>query len=600
MSEKSGTRNSVGLLDIAGRVPGLLMDAPTILRGVTTGFLARPSAKTSIGKVFQDRAARYADKVFLKFEDQEITYGEANETVNRYAAVLAARGVGHGDVVGIMLRNSPEPVLLMLAAVKCGAISGMLNYNQRDEVLKHSLGLLNAAVVVTDTEFVEAITESGADTDGVITLDELKRLAETAPATNPATTSAVLAKDKAFYIFTSGTTGMPKASVMTHYRWLRALAGFGGLGMRLNSNDTLYCCLPLYHNNALTVALSSVLNSGATLALGKSFSASKFWDDVIRHGATAFVYIGEVCTYLLNQEPKDTDRKHKVRVIAGNGLRPAIWDDFTERFGIDRVCEFYAASEGNTAFVNFFSLDKTTGICPTPVAFVEYDESGDPIRDKDGRVRKVANGEPGLLLSKVSNFQPFDGYTDKEATEKKLVRDAFKEGDVWFNTGDLMRSQGFGHAAFTDRLGDTFRWKGENVATTEVEAAVSSDPQVEEATVFGVEVPDTGGKAGMVAVQLKEGKEFDGKSLAKAAFDKLPGYAVPLFVRVVKELAHTSTFKSQKVDLRKEGYGGSSGEGDDDDVKVEDPIYVLSGRDEGYVPFYEEYLKEVKDGKKPK
>ncbi|HEY9264178.1 MAG TPA: AMP-binding protein, partial [Mycobacterium sp.] len=427
MSEKSGTRNSVGLLDIAGRVPGLLMDAPTILRGVTTGFLARPSAKTSIGKVFQDRAARYADKVFLKFEDQEITYGEANETVNRYAAVLAARGVGHGDVVGIMLRNSPEPVLLMLAAVKCGAISGMLNYNQRDEVLKHSLGLLNAAVVVTDTEFVEAITESGADTDGVITLDELKRLAETAPATNPATTSAVLAKDKAFYIFTSGTTGMPKASVMTHYRWLRALAGFGGLGMRLNSNDTLYCCLPLYHNNALTVALSSVLNSGATLALGKSFSASKFWDEVIRYGATAFVYIGEVCTYLLNQEPKDTDRKHKVRVIAGNGLRPAIWDDFTERFGIDRVCEFYAASEGNTAFVNFFSLDKTTGICPTPVAFVEYDESGDPVRDKDGRVRKVANGEPGLLLSKVSNFQPFDGYTDKEATEKKLVRDAFKE-----------------------------------------------------------------------------------------------------------------------------------------------------------------------------
>ncbi|WP_137145526.1 long-chain-acyl-CoA synthetase FadD6 [Mycolicibacterium sp. CR10] len=600
MTEKSGTRSSVGLLDIASQVPGLLMDAPTILRGVATGFLARPSAKTSIGKVFQDRAARYSDKLFLKFDDREITYGEANETVNRYAAVLAARGVGHGDVVGIMLRNSVEPVLLMLAAVKCGAISGMLNYNQRDDVLKHSLGLLSASVVVADTEFVEHISESGADTTGLLTLDELKQLAETAPATNPATTSAVLAKDKAFYIFTSGTTGMPKASVMTHYRWLRALAGFGGLGMRLNSSDTLYCCLPLYHNNALTVALSSVLNSGATLALGKSFSASKFWDDIIRYDATAFVYIGEVCTYLLGQPEKDTDRKHRVRVIAGNGLRPAIWDDFTDRFGIDRVCEFYAASEGNTAFVNVLNVDKTTGICPTPVAFVEYDESGDPVRDKDGRVRKVANGEPGLLLSKVSNFQPFDGYTDKEATEKKLVRDAFKEGDVWFNTGDLMRSQGFGHAAFTDRLGDTFRWKGENVATTEVEAAVATDPQVEEATVYGVEVPDTGGKAGMVAIQLKDGQEFDGKALAKAVYSKLPGYAVPLFVRVVEELAHTSTFKSQKVDLRKEGYGGSSGEGDDDDVKVEDPIYVLSGKSEGYVPFYDEYLAEVKDGKKPK
>ncbi|MFB1297714.1 long-chain-acyl-CoA synthetase FadD6 [Mycobacterium sp. pW049] len=598
--QKSGTRSSVGLIDIAKQVPGLLKDTPTMVRGVVTGFGARPSAKTSIGKVFQERAAQHAGNVFLKFEDREITYGEANEIVNRYAAVLATKGVGHGDVVGIMMRNSPEPILLMLAAVKCGAISGMLNYHQRDEVLKHSLGLLDAAVVVAETEFVEHITDSGADTDGLITLDDLKQLAETAPTTNPATTAAVLAKDKAFYIFTSGTTGMPKASVMTHYRWLRALAGFGGLGMRLNSHDTLYCCLPLYHNNALTVALSSVLNSGAALAIGKSFSASKFWDDVIRYDATAFVYIGEVCAYLLNQPEKPTDRKHKVRVICGNGLRPAIWDDFTKRFGIKRVCEFYSASESNTAFVNFFNLDKTTGICPSPVAFVEYDESGDPVRDDNGRVKKVKNGEPGLLLSKVSSFQPFDGYTDKKESEKKLVRDAFKEGDTWFNTGDLMRAQGFGHAAFTDRLGDTFRWKGENVATTEVEAAVSTDPQVEEATVFGVEVPDTGGKAGMVAIQLKDGKEFDGKALAKAAFDKLPGYAVPLFVRIVEELAHTSTFKSQKGDLRKEGYGGSSGEGDEDDVKVEDPIYVLSGRDEGYVEFYEEYLTEVKDGKKPK
>jgi fatty-acyl-CoA synthase len=599
--QKSGTRNSVGLLDIASHVPGLLMDAPTILRGVITGFGARPSAKTSIGRVFQERAARHADKVFLKFGDEEITYREANRTVNRYAAVLAARGVGHGDVVGIMLRNSPDPVLIMLAAVKCGAISGMLNYHQRGDVLKHSLGLLSATVLVADPDFVDPINESGADTDALVTLDEFKRLAETAPTGNPASTAAVLAKDKAFYIFTSGTTGMPKASVMTHYRWLRALAGFGGLGMRLNSSDTLYCCLPLYHNNALTVALSAVLNSGATLALGKSFSASKFWDEVMRYDATAFVYIGEICAYLLNQPPKDTDRKNKVRVIAGNGLRPSIWDDFTERFGIDRVCEFYAASEGNTAFVNILNVDKTTGICPTPVAFAEYDgETGDPVRDDNGRVKKVRNGEPGLLLSKVSNFQPFDGYTDKEESEKKLIRDAFKEGDVWFNTGDLMRSQGFGHAAFTDRLGDTFRWKGENVATTEVEAAISADPQVEEATVFGVEVEGAGGKAGMAAIQLKEGQEFDGKALAKAAYDKLPSYAVPLFVRVMKELAHTSTFKSQKVDLRKEGYGGSTGEGDEEAEKIEDPIYVLSGKDEGYVEFYDEYPKEVADGKKPK
>ena len=590
MTEKSGTRSSVGLLDIAARVPGLIADVPTIVRGVVTGFSARPSAKTSIGKVFQERAARYGDKVFLRFGDEQITYREANETVNRYAAVLAARGVGHGDVVGIMLRNSPEAVSLMLASVKCGAIAGMVNHHQRGEVLKHSLGLLNAKAVVADTDFVEPIAESGADTDGLITVDELTRLAETAPTGNPATTSAVLAKDKAFYIFTSGTTGMPKASVMTHYRWLRALAGFGGMGMRLSSGDTLYCCLPLYHNNALTVALASVLNSGATLALGKSFSASRFWDEVIGYDATAFVYIGEICAYLLNQPEKETDRKHRVRVIGGNGLRPAIWDDFTKRFGIDRVCEFYAASEGNTAFVNFFNLDKTTGICPTPVAFVEYDhDTGDPLRDDSGRVKKVRNGEPGLLLSKVSSFQPFDGYTDDKESEKKLVRGAFKKGDVWFNTGDLMRSQGFCHAEFVDRLGDTFRWKGENVATTEVEAALSIDPTVDECTVYGVEIEGAGGRAGMAAIRLNEGCEFDGKSLAATLYDRLPTYAVPLFVRIVGELEHTSTFKSVKVDLRKEGHGDH----------IEDPLYVLKGRDEGYVEYYDDYSKEVAEGKRP-
>lgn len=589
--QKSGTRSSVGLLDIATQVPGLLMDAPVILRGALTGFLARPTAKTSIGKVFQDRAVQYADRVFIKFGDDRITYREANETVNRYAAVLAARGVGHGDVVGVMLRNSPDAVLLMLAIVKCGAVCGMLNYHQRGKVLAHSIGLLTATAVVAEPDLIEPIVESGADTTGLMTIEELHRLAATAPTGNPASASAVLAKDKAFYIFTSGTTGMPKASVMTHYRWLRALGGFGGLGVRLRSTDTMYCCLPLYHNNALTVSLGSVLNSGSALALGKSFSASRFWDEIIGYEATAFVYIGEICGYLLNQPPKPTDRAHKVRVIVGNGLRPAIWDEFTQRFGIPRVCEFYGASEGNTAFVNVFNVSKSTGICPSPVAFVEYDpDSGEPARGSDGRLHKVKSGEPGLLLSKVSDFQPFDGYTDKSATEKKLIRNAFKDGDVWFNTGDLMRSQGFGHAAFADRLGDTFRWKGENVATTEVEAALSGDPTVEECTVFGVEVPGAGGRAGMAALQLKDGAEFDGKAVAAAFYGSLPVYAVPLFVRVVPALAHTSTFKSQKVDLRKQGYGDG----------VKDPVYVLAGRDEGYVPFYPDYPAEVVAGKRPK
>lgn len=587
-----GAHKPVGLTDIASGLPDVLADLPVIVRGAVTGLLAQPNSKKSIGSVFQDRAARFGDRVFVRFGDQQLTYRDANAAANRYAAVLASRGVGHGDVVAIMLRNSPNTVLAMLAAVKCGAVAGMLNYHQRGEVLAHSLGLLDAKVLIAETDLVSAVTESGSTaTAATLTIEDLERFAVGAPATNPDSVAAVQARDTAFYIFTSGTTGFPKASVMTHQRWLKALGAFGGLGLRLKSADTLYSCLPLYHNNALTVALSSVINSGATLALGKSFSASRFWDEVIQSRATAFIYIGEICRYLLNQPPKDTDRKHQVRVIAGNGLRPEIWRDFTERFGIARVCEFYASSEGNTAFINIFNVPGSTGIAPMPLVYVEYDpDTGDPVRDDNGRVRRVPPGKPGLLLSPVNRLQPFDGYTDKSASEKKLVRNAFREGDCYFNSGDVMSPQGMRHAAFVDRLGDTFRWKGENVATTQVEAAVASDNSVEECTVFGVEIPNTGGRAGMAAVQLREGAQFDGKSLARAVYDQLPAYALPLFVRVVKTLEHTTTFKSRKVELREQAYGSD----------VQDPLYVLAGRDEGYVPYYDDYPSEVAAGKRPR
>jgi fatty-acyl-CoA synthase len=587
----AGETRSVGLLDLATGLPALALDAPVILRAALTGLLARPGSKTSIGTVFQDRAAQHGNRTFLRFDDQQISYRHANETANRYAAVLAERGVRRGDVVGIMLRNSPDAVLTMLAAVKCGAVAGMLNYNQREEVLAHSIGLLNATVVVAESDFVEPMVDSGAEVADLLTIENLAALAEAKPVGNPASAAQVQARDPAVYIFTSGTTGHPKASVMTHQRWLRALAGFSGLGVRLRSNDTLYCALPLYHNNALTVALSSVIDAGATLALGKTFSASRFWDEVIRMRATAFIYIGELCRYLLNQPPKPTDRAHKVRVIVGNGLRPEIWQEFTTRFGIKRVVEFYAASEGNTAFINIFNIPGSTGINPMPLAYVEFDaETGEPVRDGGGRVRRVPSGQPGLLLSPVTRLSPFDGYTDKAASEKKLVRDAFKDGDVWFNTGDVMNPQGMGHAAFADRLGDTFRWKGENVATTDVEAALASDPGVGECTVFGVEVPDTGGRAGMAAIKLRGGVQFDGVGLAEVLYERLPGYAIPLFVRIVESLETTSTFKSRKVDLRNQAYG----------PELSDPLYVLCGRQEGYVPFYSEYPAEVAAGLRPR
>lgn len=591
-TDKSISSRSVGLFDLLMRLPAVLMDVPVIVRGVRTGLLAQPNSKVSIGTLFADRAARYGDRIFLRFGDEEISYAQANAIANRYAAVLAERGVGRGDVVGIMERNSPDVVLTMLAAVKCGAVAGMLNHHQREEVLAHSIELLDARVVIAEADLIKPIRSSGAQLSGVelVSVEDFAAAAEGKSTANPASAKEVQAKDPAFYIFTSGTTGHPKASVMTHLRWLRAVAAFGGLGLRLRGSDTLYCPLPMYHNNALTVALSSVIDAGATLALGTAFSASRFWDEIRGADATAFIYIGEVCRYLLNQPPKTDDRAHKVRVIVGNGLRPEIWQDFTRRFGIGRVAEFYGASEGNTGFINVFNIPGSTGVNPMPLAYVEFDpETSEPVRGTDGWVRRVPPGRSGLLLSPVSRLAPFDGYTDKAASEKKLVRNAFKDGDVWFNTGDLMTPQGLGHAAFADRLGDTFRWKGENVATTEVEGALAADRSVAECTVFGVGVPDTGGRAGMAAVKLRDGASFDGRTLADTLYDNLPAYAMPLFIRIVESLETTSTFKSRKVELRNQGYG----------AEVADPLYVLNGRAAGYVPFYASYPADVAAGRRP-
>ncbi|RDI68550.1 long-chain-acyl-CoA synthetase [Nocardia pseudobrasiliensis] len=583
------TRN-ISLLDIARKLPAMALDAPGMLRGVL-GMMARPHDKVSVGLHFQRAADRFPDRPFVRFEEREYSYGSANAEVNRYAAVLTARGVRRGDVVGVLMTNRPETLFVVLATVKLGATIGVLNHNQREQVLEHSFGLLGSVLNVIGEECRDALDTLGEPLDNVLYSGELEELARGADATNPPVCEDIRGSERAFLIFTSGTTGLPKASVMTHFRWNKSLAGLGGLGIRLHGDDTMYCCLPLYHNNALTVALGAVLGARATLALGRKFSVSRFWEEVVASRATAFIYIGELCRYLLNQPDKPQEREHRVRLAVGNGLRPELWDEFRERFGIGRIVEFYGASEGNVAFINAFGVDRTAGFGPLPYAVVEFDDAtGKPKRFPDGRLRRVGSGGVGLLLSQVTDRSPFDGYTDQKATESKLVRDAFDDGDLWFDTGDLVRDQHWRHIAFVDRLGDTFRWKGENVATTQVEAAFDGADAVTEAVVYGVDVPGADGKAGMAALTLRPGVEFDGKALAGHLADRLPAYAVPLFVRVVDELQTTSTFKSLKVDLRKQGYTP-------DDATT---LYVLSGREDGYVPFYDDYVDEVARGKAPR
>ncbi|MGW4353823.1 long-chain-acyl-CoA synthetase [Nocardia sp. NPDC004582] len=583
-------RSTVSLLDLVRALPGMARQAPGMIRNV--GRLAVKSGdQASIGLFFQRGAAQHPDRPFLRFEGREYTWGEANALVNRYAKVLAAHGVTRGDVVGILMVNRPEALFTVLATVKLGATAGLLNHNQRDVVLQHSFGLLDSVLDVIGEECADALETLTEARPTLLWTEQLETEAATADASNPTVTEQITARERAYLIFTSGTTGLPKASVMTHMRWTKSMAGIGGLGVRLEGKDTLYSCLPLYHNNALTVALSSVIAGGATFALGRKFSATRFWDEAVANRATAFVYIGELCRYLLNQPATPADREHRIRLCVGNGLRPELWDEFQQRFGIARIVEFYGASEGNVAFINAFSVSRTAGFTPLPFAIVEYDDAtGKALRHADGRLRRVPAGGVGLLLAKVTDSSPFDGYTDAAATESKLVRDGFADGDCWFDTGDLVRDQRYGHIAFVDRLGDTFRWKGENVATTEVEGAFDGIDTVTQAVVYGVDIPGTDGKAGMAAVTLHEGAHFDGKVAAKALYDRLPTYAVPLFIRVVPELEQTSTFKNRKVELRKQGYAPD----------VESTLYVLAGRTDGYVPAYPEYVADVAAGNVPR
>lgn len=578
----------------------LAPEAPQALRGALRMAGLEGESIGSIGLLLEECARKHPQRAALVFEGQCWSYREFNSWSNRLASRLRAAGVRRGDAVGILFENRPLMLALAAAVAKLGAVAGMLNPNQREEALWHSIAVIRPRLIVTGAECVEALRSAisrkprrltvlwdgeGTPPRGMQRLDDgLARYS----AACPRAMRTVRLADPCFFIFTSGTTGMPKASVMTHLRWLRSGYGMGQLAMRLRPEDVFYCALPFYHNNALTVSWASTLLAGATLAMGRRFSASRFWDEIRATQATAFIYIGEICRFLLARPAAADDRRHRVRVMAGNGLRPEIWDAFQQRFGVRHVCEFYGSSEGNLAFVNLLGLPRTAGFCPLPYAVVEFDtDSEQPLRGTGGFMRRVRPGGTGLLISEVSGAAPFDGYTDAAATEAKLLREVFRSGDVWFNSGDLVRDQGFKHIAFVDRVGDTFRWKGENVATTEVERALLELRGVEQAAVYGVEVPHADGRAGMAALQLATGARFDPVASARELQRRLPAYAVPRFVRLVKAHAQTATFKIRKVELKREGF---------DPAVIDAPLWVLLDAKRGYQKLDAAMVRRIRDG----
>lgn len=577
----------------------MLPELPGVVRGLFRLATLKRDALGSIGSLIEAHARARPSALALSFEDRRWTYAEFNAQANRIASVLRTQGVKPGAAVAILMENRAEVLICVAAVLKLGATAGMLNHQQRGDALTHSLKLTKASLIIAGEECREALAstsyvpvsgarltvlwdgDSAPPGDGVA----LHPLLANASVENPAETAQIRLREPAFYIFTSGTTGLPKASVMSHFRWIRGMAGMAESAVRLHQDDILYCCLPLYHNNALTVSWGAVLARGAGLAIARRFSASRFWDEIRATGSTSFCYIGELCRYLLNRPPSARDREHQVRVIVGNGLRPDIWDAFQQRFGIERICEFYSASESNLAFVNAWNMRRTAGYCPLSYAIVKFDPDAEvPQRDAGQHLQRVASGGVGLLIGEVTKSAPFDGYTDSAASEAKLLRNVFKDGDCWFNTGDLVRDQGWHHIQFVDRVGDTFRWKGENVATTEVEAALCTCSGVEEAVVYGVQLPGMEGRAGMASLSLS-GSGFDGAALAQQLHQRLPAYAVPLFLRLRHGQETTSTFKHRKVDLKREAY---------DPARVADPLYVLQGG--AYVPLTAECYAGLQRG----
>jgi fatty-acyl-CoA synthase len=338
---------------------------------------------------------------------------------------------------------------------------------------------------------------------------------------------------------------------------------FAGM-LETHSSDRLYNCLPMYHSVGGVLATGAVLVVGGSVVICDNFSAQRFWNDIIRWNCTLFQYIGELCRYLLHAKPNPLETKHHLRICCGNGLRPDIWNDFKSRFCIPRILEFYAATEGNVSLFNVAGKPGAIGRNPSYLAhrflatLVQMDiETEEPVRNDQGFCVPCAPNEVGEaigpLLADSSNVAGrFEGYTSQEASERKILRNVFAPGDAWYRTGDLMRRDRQGYFYFVDRIGDTFRWKGENVATSEVSEVICAFPSILQACVYGVAVPGTEGRAGMALLVAND--ELDLAAFRTHLINCLPHYAVPLFLRIRNEMELTATFKYTKNAVLRQGY----------------------------------------------
>lgn len=570
-----------------------------------------PDTPRTVAHVLEEHAAARPERPFLLYEDRCVRYGELDRAANRVARWAQAQGLERGDRVALLMQNRPEFVEAWAGLAKLGVTAALINTHLTGRSLQHAIAASGAGHAIVGSEClanyatlegdapwqVHVATEPGEAADLPAGARDLgAELAGQSEAPLPgALRDARRAGDDLFYIYTSGTTGLPKAARLSHLRFFTMgtaprIAGFG-------PEDRMYCALPLYHSAGGCMALGAALLAGGSIVIRRKFSAREFWSDVRRYEATAFQYIGELCRYLLHQPADPREAEHGVRFCIGNGLRPDIWPAFRERFRIPRIVEFYGATEGNVALMNFEGREGSVGRIPSKLLMdarlVRYDvERDEHLRDAAGRLVECRPGEVGELISSLPRKPGetrgrFEGYTSAEATERKILRDCFTEGDAFFRSGDLLRTDAEGFFYFVDRIGDTFRWKGENVSTQEVAEAVAAWPGVRIANVYGVEVPGADGRAGMVGLVLEDPGAFDGAACYAHVAGALPAYAAPAFVRIQEDLEVTGTFKLRKVELQREGY---------DPERVRDPLFVRDDAARAYLPLTPERHDAIRRG----
>ncbi len=573
----------------------------TILRTLWLLRLVKPGAARLICDIVAAQARKSPDAPAILQGDAVLTYGQLDARANRYAHWAMAQGIGRGHAVALLMENRPDFIACWLGMFKAGAAVALINTNLTGEALAHSIAIAGAAHAIVGAELAGAFEsakpflqqaprawiQNGGDLDAVLASQ---------PAGDPglAARGGLTAKDRAFYIYTSGTTGLPKAANFSHMRMLFMMSGFVG-ALRPNASDRIYDPLPLYHSTGGVCAVGLAFFSGGALIIKRKFSVHEFWSDIHAHGATMFQYVGELCRYLLNAPPSPLDRGHRIRAITGNGLSASIWREFQARFAIPRIVEFYGATESNVSMLNYDGTVGAVGRVPDyserllPARVIRFDvESEMPVRGENGLCIDCGPDEAGECVGGMSRLagREFEGYTNRADSDRKMLRDVFRKGDIWFRTGDLMRRDEHGYFYFVDRIGDTFRWKGENVATSEVAAALGREAGIREANVYGVHVPGAEGRAGMAALVVDGG--FNVTSLAAHLRARLPAYARPIFLRLTPALEVTGTFKQRKIDLVRDGF---------DPATIADPLYWLNPATGAYEPLTPARHAEIVEGR---